>query len=90
MSLRTIPPHSYKSLAAVSLCTTLTALQLATDARDRDLGQFLETPGLSSKEVSDVLQEFVLQSMRRGRRVREWCKEVSLAFSRVSQSTSYY
>ncbi|OXC83554.1 hypothetical protein J005_04391 [Cryptococcus neoformans] len=83
MSLRTIPPHSYKSPAATSLCTTLTAPQLAIDARDRDLGQFLETPGLSSKEVSDVLQEFVLQSMRRGRRVREWCKEVSLAFSRA-------
>lgn len=85
MSWRTSQVHSYKFPTTISLRTTLTALQLATDARDKDLSQFFETPGLSSKEVSDVLQEFVLHNIRRGKRVREWCKEVSLAFSRVNQ-----
>ncbi|KIR31671.1 hypothetical protein I352_06008 [Cryptococcus deuterogattii MMRL2647] len=46
-------------------------------------GHFFETAELSSKEVSDVLQEFVLHSIRRGKIVREWGKEVSLAFSRA-------
>ncbi|KAE8541668.1 hypothetical protein D1P53_001839 [Cryptococcus gattii VGV] len=83
MSWRTSPAHFYKFPTTISLRTTLTAPQLATDARDKDLSQFFETPGLSSKEVSDVLQEFVLDSIRQGKRVREWCKEVSLAFSRA-------
>lgn len=85
MSWRTSQVLSYKFPTTISLRTTLTAPQLVTDARDKDPSQFFETPGLSSKEVSDILQEFVLYSIRRDKRVREWCKEVSLAFSRANQ-----
>ncbi|WVO21639.1 uncharacterized protein IAS62_002948 [Cryptococcus decagattii] len=59
MSWRTSQVLSYKFPTTISLRTTLTAPQLVTDARDKDPSQFFETPGLSSKEVSDVLQESI-------------------------------
>ncbi|ADV23351.1 hypothetical protein I305_05619 [Cryptococcus gattii E566] len=63
MSWRTSPAHSYKFPTTISLRTTLTAPQLAKDARDKDLSQFFETPGLSSKELTDDHQAHSLPAI---------------------------